>query len=162
MCMQTSHSAIQHVLWWKTEVDRNREGVLLYVMGKININLLTLKSFRVIVSFVGWGKHSSRHLLRQSAYPENPNHTALSGNVNNVLPGWCLRVSNARRTNIKYFNPELVFEALKAGDKTRKAINSQRAAAQRQGYFEHAERLRKGIELYDQWKAEQAETTTNE
>ena len=25
----------------------------------------------------------------------------------------------------------------------------------------HAERLRKGIELYDQWKAEQAETTTN-
>ncbi len=65
------------------------------------------------------------------------------------------------RTHIKYFNPELVFEALKAGSQTRKAINSQRAAAQRQGYFEHAERLRKGIELYDQWKAEQAETTTN-
>ena len=47
---------------------------------------------------------------------------------------------------------------MKTGDKTRKAINSQRAAAKRQGYFEHAERLRKGIELYDQWKAEQAET----
>ncbi|MFP2305825.1 hypothetical protein [Citrobacter braakii] len=76
-------------------------------------------------------------------------------------PGWCFRVSNARRIYIKYFNPELVFEALKAGSQTRKAINSQRAAAQRQGYFEHAERLRKGIELYDQWKAEQAETTTN-
>lgn len=87
--------------------------------------------------------------------------TALSGNVNNVLPGWCFRVSHARRTHIKYFNPELVFEALKAGSQTRKAINSQRAAAKRQGYFEHAERLRKGIELYDQWKAEQAETTTN-
>ncbi|EPM7418761.1 hypothetical protein ACTPVD_004176 [Escherichia coli] len=41
-------------------------------------------------------------------------------------------------------------------------MNSQRAAAQRQGYLEHAERLRKGIELYDQWKAEQAEITTNE
>ena len=94
--------------------------------------------------------------------PNNPDHTALSGNVNNVLPGWCFRVSNARRTNIKYFNPELVFDALKAGDNTRKAMNSQRAAAQRQGYLEHAERLRKGIELYDQWKAEQADTTTNE
>lgn len=106
-------------------------------------------------------KHSSCHLLRHSAYPDNPNYTALSGNVNNVLPGWCFRTSNARRTNIKYFNPGLVFEALKTGSKTRKAINSQRAAAQRQGYFEHAERLRKGIELYDQWKAEQAETITN-
>ncbi|EPC0165120.1 hypothetical protein ACRWOC_003811 [Enterobacter hormaechei] len=51
---------------------------------------------------------------------------------------------------------------MKTGDKTRKAINSQRAAAQRQGYFEHAERLRKGIELYDQWKAEQAEITNND
>ncbi|MEM5487921.1 hypothetical protein [Enterobacter cloacae] len=67
-----------------------------------------------------------------------------------------------KENQIKYFNPELVFEALKAGNQTRKAINSQRAAAQRQGYLEHAERLSKGIELYDQWKAEQAETTANE
>ena len=80
----------------------------------------------------------------------------------NVLPGWCFRLSHARRIKIKYFNPELVFEALKAGNQTRKALKSQRAAAQRQGYLEHAERLRKGIELYDQWKAEQTETTTND
>ncbi|MBK4251048.1 hypothetical protein JJP96_23045 [Enterobacter hormaechei] len=92
----------------------------------------------------------------------NPNYTALSGNVINFLPGWCFRLSHTRRIKVKYFNPELVFEALKTGDKTRKALNSQRAAAQRQGYLEHAERLRKGIELYDQWKAEQAETTTND
>ncbi len=72
------------------------------------------------------------------------------------------RLSHARRIKIKYFNPELVFEALKAGNQKRKAINSQRAAAQRQGYLEHAERLRKGIELYDQWKADQTETTTND
>jgi hypothetical protein len=98
--------------------------------------------------------------FKASCLPTKSNYTALSGNVINVLPGWCFRVSHARRTHIKYFNPELVFEALKAGSQTRKAINSQRAAAQRQGYFEHAERLRKGIELYDQWKAEQAETTT--
>lgn len=88
----------------------------------------------------------------------NLNYTALSGNVINVLPGWCFRLSHARRTKIKYFDIETTVSQLVNGEVTRFQIKAIRNTNRRQGYKDREEFFNEVLRRFDLIRAEQKET----
>lgn len=88
----------------------------------------------------------------------NLNYTALSGNVNNVLPGWCFRLSHARRTKIKYFDIDTTVSQLVNGEVTRFQIKAIRNTNRRQGYKDREEFFNEVLRRFDLIRAEQKET----
>lgn len=88
----------------------------------------------------------------------NLNYTALSGNVINVLPGWCFRLSHARRTKIKYFDIDTTVSQLVNGEVTRFQIKAIRNTNRRQGYKDREEFFNEVLRRFDLIRAEQKET----
>ena len=88
----------------------------------------------------------------------NPNYTALSGNVNNVLLGWCFRVSHVRIINIKYFDIDTTVSQLVNGEITRFQIKAIRNTNRRQGYKDREEFFNEVLRRFDLIRAEQKET----
>lgn len=88
----------------------------------------------------------------------NLNYTALSGNVINVLPGWCFRLSHARRTKIKYFDIDTTVSQLVNGKVTRFQIKAIRNTNRRQGYKDREEFFNEVLRRFDLIRAEQKET----
>ena len=88
----------------------------------------------------------------------NRNYTALSGNVINVLPGWCFRLSHARRTKIKYFDIDTTVSQLVNGEVTRFQIKAIRNTNRRQGYKDREEFFNEVLRRFDLIRAEQKET----
>ena len=88
----------------------------------------------------------------------NLNYTALSGNVINVLPGWCFRLSHARRTKIKYFDIDTTVSQLVNGEVTRFQIKAIRNTHRRQGYKDREEFFNEVLRRFDLIRAEQKET----
>lgn len=88
----------------------------------------------------------------------NLNYTALSGNVNNVLPGWCFRLSHARRTKIKYFDIDTTVSKLVNDEVTRFQIKAIRNTNRRQGYKDREEFFNEVLRRFDLIRAEQKET----
>lgn len=88
----------------------------------------------------------------------NLNYTALSGNVINVLPGWCFRLSHARRTKFKYFDIDTTVSQLVNGEVTRFQIKAIRNTNRRQGYKDREEFFNEVLRRFDLIRAEQKET----
>lgn len=88
----------------------------------------------------------------------NLNYTALSGNVINVLLGWCFRLTHARRTKIKYFDIDTTVSQLVNGEVTRFQIKAIRNTNRRQGYKDREEFFNEVLRRFDLIRAEQKET----